>query len=94
MGLIVDKKPAALDQPGEIDVFLIPYRKKMMKVWERAERFLSANESRIRKESQRIDGGDFLVWRWIQPSLSCDKTLMPSKVWQGKGNARSYYFKF
>ncbi|KAL7370461.1 hypothetical protein ABVT39_001201 [Epinephelus coioides] len=60
-------------------------RKKMKKIWERAVNFLSANESRIRKETQRIGGADFLVWRWIQPSLSCDKTsLMPSKVWQGK----------
>uniref|UniRef100_A0A8P4KS97 LEM domain-containing protein n=1 Tax=Dicentrarchus labrax TaxID=13489 RepID=A0A8P4KS97_DICLA len=59
-------------------------RKKMKKIWERAESFLSANESRIRTETQRIGGADFLVWRWIQPSLSCDKTLMPSKVWQGK----------
>ena len=69
-------------------MFGILCRKKMKKVWERAVRFLSANESRIRKETQRIGGADFLVWRWIQPSLSCDKTsLMPSKVWQGKGNA-------
>ncbi|XP_026218169.1 inner nuclear membrane protein Man1 [Anabas testudineus] len=60
-------------------------RKKMRKVWDRAENFVSANESRIRKETQRIGGGDFLVWRWIQPSLSCDKaSMMPSKVWQGK----------
>ncbi|XP_044041815.1 inner nuclear membrane protein Man1 [Siniperca chuatsi] len=60
-------------------------RKKMKKNWERAVSFLSANESRIRTETQRIGGADFLVWRWIQPSLSCDKTsLMPSKVWQGK----------
>ncbi|XP_040886378.1 inner nuclear membrane protein Man1 [Toxotes jaculatrix] len=60
-------------------------RKKMKKIWERAVSFLSANESRIRTETQRIGGSDFLVWRWIQPSLSCDKTsLMPSKVWQGK----------
>ncbi|KAM9845986.1 inner nuclear membrane protein Man1 [Aulostomus maculatus] len=60
-------------------------RKKMKKIWERAVSFLSANESRIRTENQRIGGADFLVWRWIQPSLSCDKTsLIPSKVWQGK----------
>ncbi|XP_053169862.1 inner nuclear membrane protein Man1 [Scomber japonicus] len=60
-------------------------RKKMKKIWERAVNFLSANESRIQTEKQRIGGGDFLVWRWIQPSLSCDKTsLIPSKVWQGK----------
>ncbi|XP_029318068.1 inner nuclear membrane protein Man1 [Cottoperca gobio] len=59
-------------------------RKKMKKIWERAVKFLSANESRIRKETQRIGGADFLVWRWIQPSLSCDKTSIPSKVWQGK----------
>ncbi|KAF3859453.1 hypothetical protein F7725_021852 [Dissostichus mawsoni] len=50
-------------------------RKKMKKIWERAEKFLAANESRIRKETQRIGGADFLVWRWIQPSLSCDKTF-------------------
>lgn len=62
-----------------------PDRKRMKKVWERAEQFLSANESRIRTETQRICGADSRVWRWIQPSLSCDKSsLMPSKVWQGK----------
>ncbi|KAF3704861.1 Inner nuclear membrane protein Man1 LEM domain-containing protein 3 [Channa argus] len=60
-------------------------RKKMKKIWDRATSFLSANESRIQTETQRIAGADFLVWRWIQPSLSCDKaSLMPSKVWQGK----------
>ncbi|XP_036801253.1 inner nuclear membrane protein Man1-like [Oncorhynchus mykiss] len=60
-------------------------RKKLKKVWDRAVTFLSANESRIRTESQRIGGADFLVWRWLQPSLSCDQiSLVPSKVWQGK----------
>ncbi|XP_045569979.1 inner nuclear membrane protein Man1 [Salmo salar] len=60
-------------------------RKKLKKVWDRAVTFLSANESRIRTESQRIGGADFLVWRWLQPSLSCDQiSLIPSKVWQGK----------
>ncbi|XP_077565892.1 inner nuclear membrane protein Man1 [Stigmatopora nigra] len=60
-------------------------RKKMQAVWERAVKFLSSNESRIRTESQKIGGADFLVWRWIQPSLSCDKSSsIPSKVWQGK----------
>ncbi|CAJ1055695.1 hypothetical protein L3Q82_009637%2C partial [Xyrichtys novacula] len=60
-------------------------RKKMRKVWERAESYLSAGESRIRTETQRIGGADYLVWRWIQPSLTCDKTSSgPSKVWQGK----------
>lgn len=60
-------------------------RKKMKRVWDRAVTFLSANESRIRTEPQRIGGADFQVWRWIQPSLSVDKiSLIPSKVWQGK----------
>ncbi|XP_027899088.1 inner nuclear membrane protein Man1 [Xiphophorus couchianus] len=55
-------------------------RRKMKKVWERAVKFLSANESRIRTETQQIKGADFMVWRWIQPPLSSDK----SKMWQGK----------
>ncbi|XP_072856513.2 inner nuclear membrane protein Man1 isoform X1 [Pogona vitticeps] len=60
-------------------------RKKMKKVWNRAVDFLAANESRVRTETQRIGGADFLVWRWVQPSASCDKKLViPSKVWQGQ----------
>ncbi|XP_052410530.1 inner nuclear membrane protein Man1 [Carassius gibelio] len=60
-------------------------RKKMKKVWDRAVAFLSANESRIRTETQRIGGADFMVWRWLQPSVSPDKmSSMPSKVWQGQ----------
>lgn len=68
-------------------------RKKMKRVWNRAVTFLSANESRIRTETQRIGGADFMVWRWIQPSMSPDKmSSMPSKVWQGKGNTCFIYF--
>ncbi|XP_051543982.1 inner nuclear membrane protein Man1-like [Myxocyprinus asiaticus] len=60
-------------------------RKKMKKMWDRAVKFLSANESRIRTETQRIGGADFTVWRWVQPTMSPDKmSSMPSKVWQGK----------
>ncbi|XP_066865791.1 inner nuclear membrane protein Man1 isoform X2 [Kogia breviceps] len=60
-------------------------RRKMKKVWDRAVDFLAANESRVRTETRRIGGADFLVWRWIQPSASCDKILViPSKVWQGQ----------
>ncbi|XP_053110716.1 inner nuclear membrane protein Man1 [Hemicordylus capensis] len=60
-------------------------RKKMKKVWNRAVDFLAANESRVRTETRRIGGADFLVWRWIQPSVLCDKMLViPSKVWQGQ----------
>ncbi|XP_051886605.1 inner nuclear membrane protein Man1 [Pristis pectinata] len=60
-------------------------RKKMKKAWERAVDFVETNESRIQKETQRIGGGDFLVWRWMQPPSACDKiTVVPSKVWQGK----------
>ncbi|XP_062374682.1 inner nuclear membrane protein Man1 [Sardina pilchardus] len=60
-------------------------RKKMKKVWDRAVTFLGANESRIRTETRRMEGADREVWRWLQPSLSCDKmSMMPSKQWQGK----------
>ncbi|XP_063783624.1 inner nuclear membrane protein Man1 [Pseudophryne corroboree] len=59
-------------------------RKKKKKVWERAVEFLAANESRVRTESQKINGADFIVWKWIQPS-TCEKlSAIPSKVWQGQ----------
>ena len=47
------------------NVFLFSNRQRLSKAWNRAVRFLSANESRIRVESQRIAGEDFEVWRWI-----------------------------
>ncbi|XP_076967433.1 inner nuclear membrane protein Man1 [Tamandua tetradactyla] len=72
--------------PHVRDSLIQPHdRKKMKKVWNRAVDFLAANESRVRTETRRIGGADFLVWRWIQPSASCDKILViPSKVWQGQ----------
>ncbi|XP_063111149.1 inner nuclear membrane protein Man1 isoform X1 [Cavia porcellus] len=72
--------------PHVRDSLIQPHdRKKMKKVWDRAVDFLAANESRVRTETRRIGGADFLVWRWIQPSASCDKILViPSKVWQGQ----------
>ncbi|GAB1295615.1 Inner nuclear membrane protein Man1 [Apodemus speciosus] len=72
--------------PHVRDSLIQPHdRKKMKKVWDRAVDFLAANESRVRTETRRVGGADFLVWRWVQPSASCDKTLaMPSKVWQGQ----------
>lgn len=72
--------------PHVRDSLILPQdRKKMKKVWNRAVDFLAANESRVRAETQRIGGADFLVWRWIQPSASCDKMVaIPSKVWQGQ----------
>ncbi|XP_062465416.1 inner nuclear membrane protein Man1 isoform X2 [Pezoporus occidentalis] len=61
-------------------------RRKMRKVWNRAVDFLAANESRVRTETRRIGGAEFLVWKWMQPSAVCDKILViPSKVWQGQG---------
>ncbi|XP_015711119.1 inner nuclear membrane protein Man1 isoform X3 [Coturnix japonica] len=60
-------------------------RRKMRKVWSRAVAFLAANESRVRTETRRIGGAEFLVWKWMQPSAACDKVLViPSKVWQGQ----------
>ncbi|XP_004583286.2 inner nuclear membrane protein Man1 [Ochotona princeps] len=72
--------------PHVQDSLIQPHdRKKMKKVWDRAVDFLAANESRVRTETRRIGGADYLVWRWIQPSASCEKILViPSKVWQGQ----------
>ncbi|KAM4671361.1 inner nuclear membrane protein Man1 [Amazona ochrocephala] len=60
-------------------------RRRMRKVWSRAVDFLAANESRVRTETRRIGGAEYLVWKWMQPSAACDKILViPSKVWQGQ----------
>ena len=37
----------------------------MKEVWELAVKFLSAKDSRVRVESQRIAGEDFEVWRLL-----------------------------
>ncbi|KAL9972027.1 hypothetical protein ACROYT_G018266 [Oculina patagonica] len=66
-------------------------RQRLSKAWNRAVRFLSANESRIRVESQRIAGEDFEVWRWIHiatpkphnPKLSLSASKH-GKYWQGQ----------
>ncbi|XP_072309458.1 inner nuclear membrane protein Man1 [Eucyclogobius newberryi] len=71
--------------PHVRDSLVQPQDRTMMKnVWDRAVKFLSSNESRIRTETQRMGGADFLVWRWIQPSLGDKSSLASSKVWQGK----------
>jgi len=38
----------------------------MSKVWDMAVHFISASESRVRVETQRVSGEDLTVWRWIQ----------------------------
>ncbi|XP_021344018.1 inner nuclear membrane protein Man1-like isoform X2 [Mizuhopecten yessoensis] len=53
-------------------------RKQMVPLWEKAVKFIEANESRIRVETQNIQGEDFIVWRWLPTNSSC------GKVWQGQ----------
>ena len=55
------------------------HRRRMAGLWNKAVKFLSANESRIRVETQKISGEEFEVWRWL-PSCSNG-----GKVWQGQG---------
>lgn len=59
-------------------------RKKMARVWERAKQFLSASETRIRVETQRISGEDYLVWRWIQAASPAKRHTPTSRIWQGE----------
>ncbi|XP_041092016.1 LEM domain-containing protein 2-like isoform X2 [Polyodon spathula] len=49
-------------------------RRCMRRIWDRAVEFLSSNESRIRTETHRIAGEDFLVWRWTQPMELSDSS--------------------
>lgn len=56
----------------------------MGNVWEKAKKFLSASETRIRVENQRISGEDYLVWRWIQAASPAKRYTHTSRVWQGE----------
>ncbi|XP_039620752.1 LEM domain-containing protein 2-like [Polypterus senegalus] len=49
-------------------------RRRMRGIWDKAVEFLASNESRIRTETHRIAGEDFLVWRWTQPSEISDSS--------------------
>ena len=51
----------------------------MQGLWDKAVSFLSANESRIRVETQKISGEEFEVWRWLPACAN------GGKVWQGQG---------
>lgn len=41
-------------------------RKALQHIWDQAVKFIEANESRVRLETQVIEGEEFTVWRWIQ----------------------------
>ncbi|KAL4226857.1 meiotic attachment of telomere to nuclear envelope [Mactra antiquata] len=59
---------------------LIPVakRRQMQPLWDEAVKFIESTESRIRVETQIIQGEEFTVWRWLQ--------AIPNghKMWQGQ----------
>ncbi|XP_066283527.1 inner nuclear membrane protein Man1-like isoform X1 [Branchiostoma lanceolatum] len=64
--------------PHVRDMLIPPQeRKKLGQVWDRAVKFLSANESRIRVESQQISGEPFTVWRWINVDTPNNRLYPP-----------------
>ncbi|KAI0216329.1 Inner nuclear membrane protein Man1 [Lamellibrachia satsuma] len=65
--------------PHVRDMLIAPAdRAQKQALWDKAVKFLSANESRIRVETQKIHGEEFAVWRWLQPVPN------GSRVWQGQ----------
>ena len=60
----------------------------MQGLWDKARDFLSANESRIREETQKISGEEFEVWRWLPACAN------GGKVWQGQGKSMGYLLNF
>nr|KAG5706031.1 hypothetical protein BaRGS_028140 [Batillaria attramentaria] len=79
------RKDGSLDQATGLavqhvrDQLLPPAtRKANQHIWDKAVKFIEANESRVRLETQVIEGEEFAVWRWIQ--------AVPNggKVWQGQ----------
>ncbi|KAK3103852.1 hypothetical protein FSP39_022419 [Pinctada imbricata] len=61
------------------DQLIVPKQRHTMRpLWNKAVKFIEANESRIRIETQSVQGEDFEVWRWLPPSSN------GGKVWQGQ----------
>ncbi|CAB4002052.1 inner nuclear membrane Man1-like, partial [Paramuricea clavata] len=76
--------------PHVRDMLIKPSERESMKsAWDDAVKFLSAQESRVRVESQRIAGEDFEVWRLLHhstpgsPSSPSGSNVKQGKVWQG-----------
>ena len=51
----------------------------MRSLWDEAVKFIETNESRIRVETQVIQGEEFTVWRWLQV---CEDTSKGPVYWQ------------
>ena len=49
-----------------ISYLCVLVRKSQQHLWEKAVKFLSENESRVREETHEIEGEEFHAWRWIQ----------------------------
>ncbi|XP_066559104.1 LEM domain-containing protein 2 isoform X2 [Amia ocellicauda] len=61
--------------PHVRDALLPPQNRRRMRcVWDKAVEFVASQESRIRTESHRVAGEDFLVWRWTQPAELSDSS--------------------
>lgn len=43
----------------------------MQSLWDDAVEFIEGNESRIRVETQVIQGEEYTVWRWLQVCMTC-----------------------
>ncbi|XP_019769526.1 inner nuclear membrane protein Man1 isoform X2 [Dendroctonus ponderosae] len=60
-------------------------RTAKQKLWEKAVKYISENESRVRTEVQSVHGESFDVWRWIgSANLSMTGNSPRKGVWQGQ----------
>lgn len=53
-------------------------------IWDKAVRFIQNNESRVRFETQCVEGEDFQVWRWLQPNTHSTSGGKSQRIWQGQ----------
>ncbi|CAL4125676.1 unnamed protein product, partial [Meganyctiphanes norvegica] len=67
-------------------------RKTKHTIWEKAVKFISHNESRVRRDIESVGGEDCDVWRWVSaipssPSAHSPGSAAPrplAKTWQGQ----------
>ncbi|XP_059139167.1 inner nuclear membrane protein Man1-like [Physella acuta] len=74
----VDGPPFLVVQHVRDELLPVSVRVQRKAIWDKAVEYIDANESRVQLGTTMLNGEEFSVWYWIQPSLH------NGKIWQGQ----------